>query len=172
MLPVCLFKKKKKAQTSVISENVTLIFCCFVLCFRLFRLYWSFWVHGIFILQSSRSHRGDQTTILIDLLTTSDPLIHVPLSPGTSCWSWQSACWGEPPPWWRYRRHTRRSRCSRWTYGHTLTPLRSLQRARISTRKEFWNSPPLCKEPERNDELDTTRQEIHTQTRTHLSLSM
>lgn len=73
-----------------------------------------------------------------------------------SCWSWQSACWGERPPWWHYRHHTGRSRCSRWTYGRTLAPLRSLQRARILTRKEFWNSPPLCKEPERKDESKST----------------
>lgn len=118
-----------------------------LLCFCLFKLYWSFLGSCHFhSLQSSRRTQGAQTAILIDLLTTSNPLIHVPLSPGTSCWSWQSACWEEPPPWWHYRHHTGRSRCSRWTYGRTLAPLRSLQRARISTRKEFWNSPPLCKE--------------------------
>lgn len=158
-VPITLFKKKTKKKTTVISENVALKFCCFVLCFYLITLYWSFLGSWYFhSLQSSRSHRGDQTTILIDLLTTSNPLTPVPLSPGTSCWSWQSACWGEPPPWWRYRPHTGRSRCSRWTYGRTLAPLRSLQRARISTRKEFWSSPPLCKEPERNDEWDSAGQ--------------
>lgn len=138
--------------------EILLLFCIMLL-FSPYRSFLGSWhFHS---LESFHSRRGDQTTILIDLSTTPNPFIHVPLSPDMSYWSWQSACWGEQQPWWHCRRHTGRSRCSRWTYGRTLAPLRSLQRARILTRKEFWNSPPHCKEPERKDESKSTALVTH-----------